>query len=214
MSVASAAVINQPAYDLEQHYLGISKILADEHEKSACGGDIEVYTANVVDSVRKAREYFDYNYDWNKAYGRLFTIDPVVTHSLATTLALKDIMHMLDFNKPQTIAHALNRVIMWGPAPGAYGNMTYLQFGQNGKLVFAELVFDNNGDYYWVYSGGSFAVRYNVDITIDVTVGGSTRSYYLKKDFHTNMWNMVPVVNPVANPYFEGFVDYPSECEA
>ncbi len=46
---------------------------------------------------------------------------------------------MIDQKDITSLETALNRLIMWGPATGAYGNISHLEFGSNHKVTYNEL---------------------------------------------------------------------------
>lgn len=210
----------QTNLDLEKGYVDLAHTMAKSFNEHGPCGYAEVYTMDIVNTVRKARNYFDNNWDYNKQANRKFKISQETKNAIKTTLALKDIMNMLDHKRPETYAHAFNRVVMWGPAPGVYGNMNYWTFHKDGKATYSELELLNEDPYFkWNHFSGEFKVtREDKGIFVYLTAKGVTTKYklqqHIKSDWFNRMWNLVPADEPNANPWLEGFVDYPSECEA
>lgn len=212
---ASTAGASQTALKLENQYRDIAETLSVEFNKGGACGAFEIYTSDIVESAQKARNYFDSNWELNEQTNRKFTLSPETLKAMKSTLALKDIMSMLDRNDPKTFEHALNRVIMWGPAPGAYGNMSYIEFGENNKVVSAELELLNEEPWYqWNKRETTFSV---VKSGHDLIVRVGHEEYVLKKQYDQyvqGVWVLTPIDRKDGNPWMSGFIDTPSECEA
>lgn len=207
---------------LETNHLAIADTIASVQNKDgACGGPIEAYTMDIVENVIKARRYFD-DANYNTSSKRKFKVSDEVTNALKTTLALKDIMNMLDYKDPKTFEHALNRVVMWGPAPGAYGNMSYIEFGPNNTAKIGSLsLLDEKPYFKWEVKEAKFFVKKSVSspyyspMIVEIHEGERVEAYKLNNSFEWDgMWNMIPVGKKESNPWLDGFVDFPSECEA
>jgi hypothetical protein len=202
---------------VETAYLEVADALASSHVKYGACGPIEAYTSEIVSSVRQARYAFDGNRDMNKREGRKFTITKNTTEALKTTLALKDIMNMLDRRDVTTFEHALNRVVMWGPAPGAYGNMSFIRFSNKNKVTLGELkLLDEAPWYEWVETEAFFEVSMRGQrIIVSINANETRQEYILKMSYEwSKQWVLVPTETPDANPWTKGFTDFPSECEA
>lgn len=204
---------------LEKSYHEIAHELAASHNKyGACPAD--AYTQTIAEAVRKARYRFDANYTLNQNENRKFKVSHEVSKVLKSTLFLKDVMNMLDHNDMSTFEHALNRVVMWGPAPGAYGHISRLEFGANNQVEYLTNEYvDESPWFVWsTPKKGRFDVfkNKNYEIEIRLTFEDGTASTYILSNSYTNnwMWQMVPADKKDANPYLDGFVDYPSECDS
>ncbi|MCJ8275762.1 MAG: hypothetical protein MJK18_02895, partial [Bdellovibrionales bacterium] len=122
-----------------------------------------------------------------------------------------------DYNDPATFEHALKRVVMWGPAPGAYGNISYIKFKKNNQVELGSLeLLDNDPWVQWNTSEATYNVRaQGWEMVVDITTNGGTTSYILKQNYEWfSQWVLVPADAPNTNPYMNGYTDYPSECEA
>ncbi len=220
MTQAQAAEKNSKVFEVEQSYLRLADDLSDIYQTDGpCGGGVEVYTPEIAKLVQQARYAFDSNREWNNEIGRLFTLPASVTKTLADTLFLKDVMNMLDREDPSTFAHALNRVVMWGPAPGAYGNTTLYRFKEGNKIEYQWLeLLDSEPYWQWHKVEGTFQVtNESHKIIVSVEVEGMVREFELFKTYDAYsgaMWVMIPRGESKEQYYRNGFVDFPSECEA
>jgi hypothetical protein len=210
--------INETAFELEALYGQIAHTMSKAYlEHGAC--ESNVYISDIVDAARKSRRHHDSNYEHNLNTGDLFSLTQTTKNALKSTLALKDIMNMLDHSDPRTFEHALNRVIMWGAAPGAYGHTTYIEFGPNNTFTYHWLELLNDEPWWvWHEVQGEFSVEsknYNsVIVELNYFDERPTERFELYKEWIDAEWMMKPEGQTDSNPYFDGYVDLPSECDA
>lgn len=212
--------INESALELEEQYRNIAETLSQAYlEGGACGAEVEVYMDDIVEAAKKSRDFHDTNREYNENFEDLFSLKPSTLKVLKSTFALKDIMNVYERGDAASYEHALNRVVMWGPAPGAIGNATRLTFGQNNSVTFsyAEVI----GQAPWVVwkgTEGSFRVSIQehnkVVVTLEIEERDGHNQFELYYDWESQMWVMSPLHVEDANPFFDGFVDLPSECDA
>jgi len=210
--------INEAALELEEQYVNIADILATEYlEHGACNG-LEAYQDSIVDAVKKSRQYHDNNYEYNLATEDLFSLTPNTLEAIKTTFALKEVMNMLEPGDAASYENALNRVVMWGPAPGAYGHIRKLVFGENLKVTFySKELLDEAPWVKWNETPGDFYVSFEGQKKI-INLGGPDSNGYdrfeLYFDWQYKEWMMKPLDLDNANPFFDGYTDFPDECSA
>jgi len=210
--------LNESALELEALYGQVADTMSKAYlNNGACEAD--VYMQEIADAARESRRYHDNNYNYNLNTGDRFTLSASTLQVLKTTLALKDIMSMLDYRDPSTFEHALNRVVMWGPAPGAYGHSSKMEFGQNNTVTFYTKELLDEAPYVtWNTKQGSFFVEKTNDGKIVVVLNANNESaverFELYFDWQYKTWMMKPLGFEGANPFIHGYTDYPDECSA
>lgn len=219
IAVATSAFANQTAYQLRDQYINIATILATKYKQDgACGGSIEIYQEEIVRAVEKARYYHDYD------NSNPFQLPQVVKSVLTSTLALKSVFRMIDLNNPASVAYSLPNVVFYGPARGAYGNTEILSFKKDGNITVSNLeLLDAEPYYRWIHKNDTYSVEKTTvagKSVIQIKFGsGKIEPHILNAPTYpdsssNNQWNLVPVSKPNANPHFDGYTDFPSECEA
>ena len=213
-------VTNDTALVLEGKYLEIADILATSQNKFGACADIEAYTTDIVESLLKAKNYYDLNLGYNTFYERTFTPSDDVLESLSTTLILREIMGEIDYSNLQSFQTALEGVVMHGPAPGAFGHVSSLEFGKDGEVLQRKMSFNDEGLPVWEEFEGSYLVEEQIEFGLVVafyyeTDGYETR-YVLNYSFEIGQWYMLPLktIEFNNNPFLDGYVDLPDECSA
>ena len=208
------------AYKLENQYRRIAETLSKSFNHSNCE-PIEIYSGDIAVAARQARENYDTNSQWNATENREFRLGKQTEKALATTMALRDIKGQIHLGNVDSYKQALVGVAMWGPEHGVTGHLNSIHFQENEKLVYGEIPSSIDGTGDWTNRNGTFSINTanagNVEINIDVEDYFSV-TYLLKvgafspSQYTQPLWYLVPKEAPDANPYKEGFVDYPREC--
>jgi hypothetical protein len=104
-------------------------------------------------------------------------------------------------------------ITVYGPAPGAYGNMSKLTFAADGKVVLARLDISDEGAASWRETGGTYQTTGS---SVKVTVSGEETVYEVRFEVHEGGGSSVPEVVFVSGEPGAGtkFRSLPSECEA
>lgn len=227
INISYAQNDEQTLLDLKKSYLQIAASLAQiQNQQGACGGMVEVYTSDIIDAVRKAKNYHEiYTYTFSDDEPQAFKVPAIVKTQLQSTIALRELTTGLP-RQAQDLEKVLQGVKLYGPSPGAFGNMSYVEFGQNNQIIMAYLEFDDNGvDLSWKRFNGTYKVLsvspspYTYEAEVEfLDAHGISQIFVLRKDSVTNsiydLWHMVPFFDLNVNPYLEGYVETPSECSA
>lgn len=212
--------LNNDALVLESMHLKIADIVAQIQNKNGACGEIEAYTSDIVESLKKAKSYYDVN---SYVSDRPFTPSPDVLNALGTTLVLKDIMGEIDYSNIESFQKALEGVVMHGPAPGVLGHMSFLTFGEGGTVIEKTANWGNGDNLIdapiWEEHQGTFEVedRNNFGVVIAITFSdGYEKRLVLNYGFEYNQWYLLPLktIEFYNNPYMDGYVDLSDQCSA
>jgi hypothetical protein len=114
------------------------------------------------------------------------------------------------------LAESLPGSTIFGPAPGAYGNMTKVTFAEDGKATYQALVFDDETyDVSWESSPATYQISEPAaDGSITITV--KTPAEELELQMSEEPWGDGPAfrLQPKGASEYEAFWSLPSECEA
>jgi hypothetical protein len=101
---------------------------------------------------------------------------------------------------------------VFGPAPGAYGNMSKLTFAENGRATHSSLEVTDEGEAIWTDTPATWSLeRRNV---ISITVEGKTTDYTVETEDGGDFYEHLPSFHLKPGGDDEGFRSMPSECEA
>lgn len=212
LGFAGAAQAN-PADQMRDQLLGAANILAEQfNENGACGGSMEAYISEMVKYVVDAKTYHDYN-----NYGTPMSLPAAVETAVGHSLSVKEATSRFSPENPD-----LTEAVFYGPSPGAYGNMSKMEFISDSEVLLWTLDIDNEGGAKWVSQKGTYTLSHvsqgGMKITsmvvITITTGETTQEFLLQKSWEYNQWFVVPADKSDANPYLDGYVEFPSECDA
>jgi hypothetical protein len=115
------------------------------------------------------------------------------------------------------LAESLPGSTIFGPAPGAYGNMTKVTFGEDGKATYQALVFDDETyEVSWESSPATYRISAPAaDGSITITV--KTAAEELELQMTEEPWGGEGPsfrLQPKDASEYEAFWSLPSECEA
>jgi len=119
-------------------------------------------------------------------------------------------------------AHTLEGVRMYGPAMGVFGNTTALNFQNNGQVQIQEMVMSDEYPFEtsWEEETGfyHFSERDYRNIISITKADGSISEFEIRKEhnrpYSQGQWVLLPLNKENPNAHIDGYVDYPSECEA
>lgn len=142
-----------------------------------------------------------------------------IRDALKGNLSLPALTGDLDTKTWSGAAEALAGTTLYGPAPGAYGNMSKVEFAEGGVALVSELVFDDEDAMpHWVtHPNGSFSVgkpAANGALPVTLRYGNPSLevTYELKADPRLPGAFVLEPTTAIAPP--EGYSSVPSECEA
>ncbi len=210
------------AYQLEQSYYSIALKLAQNYDQNGpCGGQtgVEAYSEDIVNALSKAKFYFDYNELWNSATNRKFKVDTVFYKNFKTNFNFKKGLGIINFENSKKFSNSLAGVIFYGPAQGAYGNTTYIEFINSNFLTIATLDISDmtNFEFKWIKKSYSYEMS-KIDMNnyaLTFKNADEEIEYMIKRKFYEDDFYIIPKsLEKDGNPHFDGFVIYEDECSA
>lgn len=215
-NAASANDSEQRRQEIAGLYITIAEKLADARSANrVC--ELDAYQSTINQALAEANRQ-----SWQYTENRLKD-SAILNQEMAASLAFKEFRGDFDVLNLDKIRRSLAGIVMYGPHQGAYGNTKILTFAEGGKLEFSRLVLlDKEPWYKWVKREGTWSVsvesnNFRKQAVVTVSVPGVFTKKYLLTTSNLAGWReyvLVPYEKPKANPYFEGYTDYPSECEA
>jgi hypothetical protein len=193
------------SYDIKksEKLLAEAVALAEARKRhQVCEAD--AYQTTILDKLTEAVKVR--NTIWFRT--KVIAKKAVLVEQMGQNLAFKEII--LGFTntngKLAGVEAALaSGTLFFGPAPGAYGNMSKLEFKAGGKLTSSTLEISNDGNATWKSKEG----RWSVDAKDNSRVIIDGKAFKLQKDGA----DYVLFDSPKYVPY-EAFRSSPSECEA
>lgn len=188
--------------------------LADKVAQAYISDDyVCVYTQDeVFKHFQRAVDYLEYN----TQIPTTKNLDEALKNSFGYKALLapnyRDLNYIREVILPGTV--------MFGPSPGAYGPSSTLEFKTSSTLTFSELIFDDNPDldYKWVHTDFNYSVSESKNGEVVISYVNSKKEiieFEVRQPwFQVNEWHLLPLGVDGVNPYFDGYVDFGSECEA
>ena len=166
------------------------------------------YTADIAMKLQEAAKL-----------GQQIKSNKALEEAIGTTLAYRELVSR--FKNPlnqRNVAKTLAGVTFWGQGGGVFGNISKRVFVSQNTGYSSEIVFSNeSGEFSWQNTAFSYEVFESerdsiTGIRFNYEDGMYTR-FILNRN-EANEYYLVPEDDAQTNPYMNGFVDYPSECEA
>ena len=198
-----------PAEEVTDHLVTAVEKLARAHDQQGACGDVEVYTTTLLNLLRETKIVGD-DYAVEKIKST-----PIIGKALNHSLGYREITRQVTWENAEALQKSLDGVVMFGPARGAYGNTTTVTFQKNGKVIFGSLeLLDEEPYTRWNTEVGTYSLEFQ-DYAVIVTLNSSDvqGAKFLLTEYN-GLWSLIPVEDEEGNPYMNGYVDVPSECDA
>lgn len=211
--------VNKSALQLEEQYLELANTLshARNQSKKGCDGEVEARLQDIMHLVREAKFYFDKNKNYNKSEKREF--DPVlnILKAVKHTVSIRELLGLLPFDNPNLFANELQGSVLWGPAPGAYENMSMISFISSTEYKIHKRAYSPSGKSIWTEKTGTFNVSTFTSQSMKVSLnreGLHPLDFQLKRygNEPNRMWVLIPFQELSQDSHKVSFVEFPREC--
>jgi hypothetical protein len=196
-------------------YLELSTTQLNTIKKSPCDF---VYTTDIKQSILSAIDAASKITDANTKNGVIaviksnLIIKPLLTSEFSLRLAfenLKSGRSISDFSNEQTLRIAFKNSTFWGPAPGAYGHVSFYVFKDN-TVEYNYRDGDPAEDTKWGKELKSFKILKTNDDLIVIAI--SNKKYYLMREEGNNQSFFY--LSPFDKESDDAFFETAGECEA
>ena len=209
---------NKTASRLEKQFLSLANTLSRVRTtQGPCDGEVEARLQDIAYLVREAQFYYNENKEFNLESDKEFKPQVQISKALKDTVSLREMFGYLPLEDASLFAEGLQGAILWGPAPGAYDNMSFIKFLSTTQLELHTREYGFFGESIWHKKAASYSLENFTSQSMKVVIypdGEGPTEYQLRRygNEPNRQWVMIPVTNLKADPFLEGYVEFPREC--